>query len=164
MRDNLNDKRFPTKSEPALIHPDNKANIKLRDNGIIDIYSKNHQGIRIDPSTQTLNTTTNTQKEHLGSFRRWVTKDARQEVGIGYRLYSHNYIKTHSEKKTIISTHGTIYTKGGSLHSLHCGNIFTYSRFPTYHKSKSIILDEAVKDIFLRPESGEYYLPNSGGG
>jgi hypothetical protein len=42
-------------AEPGITHPNNSSTIKIRNNGVIDIFVATNQGIRIDPSNSTIN-------------------------------------------------------------------------------------------------------------
>lgn len=67
-----NNQHFPQTFEPALIHPDNHAIVKLRENGMIDIFVEDDIGIRLDPATKTVNIIANGIKLHGGSYYAWV--------------------------------------------------------------------------------------------
>lgn len=73
--------RYPDMAEPALIHPYLTQIIKLRNNGAIDMFVSNNQGIRIDPNTQTINLICDGEKEHLGYLRTWIQRDLEEYIG-----------------------------------------------------------------------------------
>lgn len=87
-----------------MVHPYTHSIVKLRDNGAIDIFVGTHQGIRIDPNTQTVNICANTLKEHLGALRAWVTGDAKTECATGYELRSHAHVTIHATGDVTIKT------------------------------------------------------------
>lgn len=66
----------PALEEPAVIHPFNTSSVKIRNNGMIDMFVGTDQGIRVDPQSKTINMITNGLKEHLGYFRAWIDADA----------------------------------------------------------------------------------------
>jgi len=44
-----------TPTEPGVTHPKNKSNMKIRDDGAIDIFAGEELGIRIDPNNDSIN-------------------------------------------------------------------------------------------------------------
>jgi hypothetical protein len=78
---------YPQSEEPAMIHPLTQAIVKLRNNGMIDIFVTDDNGIRIDPATKTINLMSNGIKEHasyhfawLDSYAAWVNMNWRITV------------------------------------------------------------------------------------
>lgn len=72
----LNNSMIPAVEEPAVTHPFNTSTVKIRNNGMVDIFVGTDQGIRVDPHSKTVNIIANGQKEHLGYFRAWIDVDA----------------------------------------------------------------------------------------
>lgn len=54
--------------EPGITHPANSSTIKVKNNGMIDIFVSTNQGIRIDPSTKTVNFICNSEKHHVSDL------------------------------------------------------------------------------------------------
>lgn len=71
---------FFTEDEPGLYHPSTSSVIKLRNNGMIDIFVGTNQGIRIDPNTKTLNMFTNNEKHHIGNMNVWANESVSFDV------------------------------------------------------------------------------------
>jgi hypothetical protein len=66
----------PELEEPALTHPFTSSTVKLRNNGMIDIFVQGDQGIRVDPITRTVNIIADGLKEHLNYYRAFIMEDA----------------------------------------------------------------------------------------
>lgn len=66
----------PGLEEPALTHPFTSSTVKLRNNGMVDIFVQGDQGIRVDPISRTINMITDGLKEHLNYFRAFIEEDA----------------------------------------------------------------------------------------
>ena len=69
-------KTMPFIEEPCLAHPFNTSSVKIRNNGMIDMFVSTNQGIRIDPGQKTISIITNGQKEDLGYFHAWINNFA----------------------------------------------------------------------------------------
>ena len=116
--------RFPTSYEPSLTHPDHHSTVKLRDNGIIDIFAASHQGIRIDPNEQVINVCTNKLYQHLGRLRSWITHDAKIEVAEGCHLVNHAYITVDCKGDIVVNTNGNVTVNAsGNVNVNAKGNI-----------------------------------------
>ena len=64
--------RFFVGNEPGLYHPVTSSLIKLRNNGMIDIFAGTNQGIRIDPKTKSVNFFANNEKHHITNSSTWA--------------------------------------------------------------------------------------------
>lgn len=84
----LENAKIPAVEEPAVSHPFNTSTIKIRNNGMIDMFVGTDQGTRIDPYTKTINHIANGLKWHLGYFRGWIDVDAE------WYANSHFYFKS----------------------------------------------------------------------
>lgn len=67
----------PKLEEPAIVHPFNTSVLKIRNNGMIDMFVGTDQGIRIDPYSKTINEIVDGLKWHIGYFNGWVERDAK---------------------------------------------------------------------------------------
>lgn len=67
----------PRLEEPAIVHPFNTSILKIRNNGMIDMFVGTDQGIRIDPYSKTINEIVDGLKWHVGYFNGWIEKDAK---------------------------------------------------------------------------------------
>lgn len=67
----------PKLEEPAIVHPFNTSVLKIRNNGMIDMFVGTDQGIRIDPYSKTINEIVDGLKWHVGYFNGWIEKDAK---------------------------------------------------------------------------------------
>lgn len=59
--------------ETGIYNPKSKAVVKLRNNGSIDMFSKEDVGIRVDQSTETVNLFANHVKTHTYDKTDWLT-------------------------------------------------------------------------------------------
>ena len=66
----------PVLEEPALTHPFTNSTVKLRNNGMIDIFVQGDQGIRIDPIPRSVNIIADGLKEHLNYYKAFISEDA----------------------------------------------------------------------------------------
>lgn len=70
--DKLEESRFFSSEEVGFVHPFTSSVVKLKDNGMIDIFAATNQGIRIDPKTKTVNFFANHEKHHSGQISAWI--------------------------------------------------------------------------------------------
>jgi hypothetical protein len=66
--------------EAGLYHPLLHQVVKMRSNGMIDIFTARNTGIRIDPKTQSVNHFANHQKFHINEMSAWVTGNVNEYV------------------------------------------------------------------------------------
>ena len=71
---------YPGFSEPAIIHPIHKSVVKLRENGMIDVFVDKNTGIRIDPETASINFFADTGTEMYDYLKTYVSKDQTTNV------------------------------------------------------------------------------------
>lgn len=74
----------PRLEEPALVHPFNSSVIKIRNNGIIDLWTAADQGFRMDPAARTINIISDGLKEHLNYSRAWIVEDLKYWAKKGF--------------------------------------------------------------------------------
>jgi hypothetical protein len=60
MTNEFSDKRYYSPTEVGFIHQDNKSNIRIEDNGDIDIYSSEVFGIKVNKDEETINVSAQT--------------------------------------------------------------------------------------------------------
>lgn len=104
-----NKAKLPKLAEVALIHPANSSTIKIRDNGMIDIFVGGNNGIRVDPETKTINMMGNCIKEQgggkyawLDSYQAWVKGDWKIEVDGSILFTSKGAIKMKSDAGIVL--------------------------------------------------------------
>lgn len=71
--------------EVGVFHPGSKQGLKLRDNGSVDLFARNENGIRIDRNHQTVNVFTNHLKRHIHHSTEWLNGNSKSYVK-GHRL------------------------------------------------------------------------------
>ena len=81
LKEGAEDLQHPTGAEPALIHPFNNAMVKLRDNGVIDIFADTNVGIRVDPNLQNISVVTDGWRSHLGYLIEWIMDNEERYIG-----------------------------------------------------------------------------------
>lgn len=133
--------RFPTNYEPALIHPYHRSIVKLRDNGIVDVFAADHQGIRIDPNNQVINICTNKLFQHMGRIRSWITRSAKTEIELGYHMVNHGYIIIDCKGDITVNTDGNVTLSA-------CGDVTVKSKGEINLNSKRRIQFTAPKYDF----------------
>lgn len=103
VNDQLKDIPYPKAEEPAMVHPLTSAIVKLRNNGMIDIFVTDDNGIRIDPSTKTINLLANGIKEQasyhmawLDNYKAWVNNNWSIEVSGSVQIKAQGEISMES--------------------------------------------------------------------
>jgi hypothetical protein len=72
---------YPLAAEPALIHPNNTSVVKLRDNGAIDIFVGNDNGIRVDPNERSIQIFGNALRSKVYEEAIKINKHRTMEIG-----------------------------------------------------------------------------------
>lgn len=124
--------------EPGITHPLNASTIKIRNNGIIDIFVDGNQGIRIDPSAKTINFIGTSEKHHVSDFSIYA------DTSID--LSSNKDVSISSSNNVSITT-GNIWTLNatGSINITSVADINLSSQNNVTIKGKEIILNGDVK-------------------
>lgn len=81
MQVDMDEKRYPLQAEPALIHPSNTSVVKIRDNGMIDIFVGTDNGLRIDPNSRTVTAMANTSVAKQRYAKSRTDRDRESDVG-----------------------------------------------------------------------------------
>ena len=68
----LSDAAIYDGDEVGIYNPYNSSIVKIRNDGLIDIFVDNNQGIRIDPNTLSINFFTNNEKHHIINMFEWI--------------------------------------------------------------------------------------------
>lgn len=84
--------------EPGITHPLNSSTIKVRNNGMIDVFVATNQGIRIDPVTKSINFIGNSEKHHISNLSMFID----EKIDITAK----NNISIATDKAMTISTLG----------------------------------------------------------
>lgn len=72
---------YPLQAEPALIHPNNTSVVKLRDNGAIDIFVGNDNGIRVDPNERSIQILSNALQSKVYEEKTKIEKHRITQIG-----------------------------------------------------------------------------------
>lgn len=106
----------PRLEEPALVHPFNSSVIKIRNNGIIDLWTTTDQGFRMDPAARTINIISDGLKEHLNYSRAWIVEDLKYWAKQGFYFESESGDFTVSAKNCSYTNSGdTTFTGQKSM-------------------------------------------------
>lgn len=119
--------------EPGITHPLNSSTIKVRNNGMIDIFVATNQGLRIDPYTKTINVIGNTEKHHVTDFELFADESANLTTQRDLTLNAKRNLSLTGEKVSIATRSWTVVSDGDI-------NL----------KSKSNITIDAAKDLILK--------------
>ena len=107
----------PKLEEPAIVHPFNTSTIKIRNNGMIDMFVGTDQGIRLDPYSKTLNEIVDGLKWHVGYFKGWIDKDA--------EWYANNNILFDAKASVSINAKSDVSIKSGKNITIECDGKLT---------------------------------------
>ena len=110
-------KEYPLGAEPALVHPNNHSVVKVRDNGMIEIFVGNDNGLRIDPEQRSITALSNVYKEKNQYSWQHSERNRTQSVGNDFVTNVgndevHNVSDTwtvHAGKNVNVISDGTIY-------------------------------------------------------
>lgn len=102
---------YPSEDEPMLIHPFNQSVVKIRNNGTIDIFVGDNNGIRIDNKHKSINFIGNSIVERTQYIRSYVAKDLIQKVQGSWVIEAKNanivtkeYANIYSEKEVLVQS------------------------------------------------------------
>lgn len=79
-RGSVDKKRFPQSYEPALIHPHNSSIVKIREEGIIDVFVGTDNGIRIDPKNKSINFFSDAFRQRSMNEDKHIFRDAKHLI------------------------------------------------------------------------------------
>ena len=123
----LKDADFPALAEPAMIHPFNKSTIKVRDTGMIDIFTADNTGFRIDPTTESINAVASSEQHYIDYLKEWIFESVDTRIG----------------EKWDINVGENINIGAGKSFNLNTG-------LDTSINSKGNIVGQASKKIYLK--------------
>lgn len=72
--------------EQGVIHPLRKQGLKLRNNGVAELFVSDDTGMRLDPNSQTIHSFANHRKSHLHSSTEWLTGSFKSYIQRNYEL------------------------------------------------------------------------------
>ena len=91
------------KAETGLTHPLNRSTVKIRDNGIIDIFVGTNYGMRINPSDGSIALISDSQTQHASTLSQCIDGSMSVQVGGSYTNSSSSFNITSSSGKFSIS-------------------------------------------------------------
>jgi len=123
-KENALESHFPSVNEPALVHPWTHAIVKLRDNGMIDIFADGDQGIRIDPKSKTINLLTDTEKHHVKAIKAFVQRDADWHISRNWTIEATN-VNINTKSNVNINANGDVIVQAKNTITLKSGKELT---------------------------------------
>lgn len=102
---------YPNTDEPMLIHPFNQSVVKIRNNGTVDIFVSDNNGIRIDNKYKSINFIGNSIVERAQYIRSYIAKDLIQKIQGSWVIEAKNanivtkeYTNIYSEKEVLVQS------------------------------------------------------------
>lgn len=106
----------PHTAEPAMIHPLNNSTIKVRDKGIIDLFTNTDNGLRIDPHSQTINVIANSSKQHVGNIKENVSHSSYSNIGGNWTINVGGNARVHARNAVHLTGRDVYINAEQSLH------------------------------------------------
>lgn len=103
---------YPSVNEPALVHPWNNSVVKVRDNGNIDVFAGSDNGIRINPTTKTIDVFAETEKTHVNFIRAYVKRDETREIEGNWKILC-STAEVQAKKDIVLKAGGDIQLEAG---------------------------------------------------
>lgn len=103
--------RFPSATEISLHHPLHRSIVKLRDNGSIDIFAENQNGIRIDRKKLAMNICTGKFIQHVNEIRSFVNGEVKAEVKGKAKAMLHADAEVEVKKDATVTVKGNVTVK-----------------------------------------------------
>lgn len=108
----IDDIGFYNTTEPGLVHPSNTSIIKLKDNGMIDIWTGSDQGIRIDPNTKSIMLYSNRTDIRSNDRNEWIDNNYTTTVRNKWQVIAFGDVDIKSEKNiNLEAAKGTVNLK-----------------------------------------------------
>lgn len=79
------------KAEIGFTHPLNRSTMKVRDNGVIDIFTSTNYGIRINPNNGSVTIVSHSQSQHASFLSQYVDSSFKVRVGGAYTQSASTY-------------------------------------------------------------------------
>lgn len=113
--DNVDLKKYPLVTEPALVHPLNSSIVKIRENGAIDVFVGTDNGIRIDPNQRSISMLSNTYGQKSTYHKQSVSRDAIQEVGGNWKLNVKGNVEIAAKGKVNLTAGKGVHIEGRTI-------------------------------------------------
>jgi hypothetical protein len=95
-----------SQSEPGLVHPFTTSVVKMRDNGMIDIFVSTNQGIRVDPNTRSITIMVDNTKIRTHDYRAWVENHSITNVRKNFEANADVNINLNAKKDINMKANG----------------------------------------------------------
>ena len=118
---------FYEAEEPGITHPKTGSTVKLRNNGMIDIFVEGDQGIRIDPKTQSINFFTRNENHHVTNLNATVDDSMKLAIQKHFGVEAETFALKTGEAtmevgKWSVSSEGDVHVKSGKNITLEANN------------------------------------------
>lgn len=141
------------KAEVGFTHPLNRSTMKVRDNGVIDIFTSTNYGIRINPNDGSVTMISNNQSQHASSLSQYVDSSFNVQVGGAYTQSASAYNVSASSgtfSLSVLNMSGTssnfsfdYMTERSSSRTINADTMFI--KADSYHqKASSFSLDAST--------------------
>lgn len=126
-------------AECGLTHPINTSSIKIKDNGMIDVFVSTNQGFRIDPKTKSINIIANNITNRTNDYRAFVENHSITNCRKNFEVYTGSNIKMYSNKESNYISIGNMTVTTESNYNLNV----TDSMYTTVEGNKN---DDIIKE------------------
>jgi len=147
IKQSLASSTFSDGKEVMLYHPNNSSIVKIKNNGMIDIFTSTNQGIRIDPIKHVVNILAEHEIHHLNNLTVWASKFVRINSKRGIFLDSGDSIIEKTKNNWTINVgHDATINAGGNV-MVHSDKSMQLDANYINIKSQTDIRIEAVNNI-----------------
>jgi hypothetical protein len=108
-------KKYPLISEPALIHPLNSSTVKIRENGTIDVFVGTDNGIRIDPKEKMISVLANRYAEKTAQRKQTVLRDSTSTIGGEWKVKVAGNIELKSSGRMDLTASKGVHIEGRTM-------------------------------------------------
>jgi hypothetical protein len=111
-KEDFNDKLYNMKyykvAEVGIVHPTKTSSIKIKDNGMIELWVGTNQGIRIDPNTKSITMIANRFDTRVADRREWVDLDSVMNIRRNFELFAGKDIVLNCEGDFTLDIGGSL--------------------------------------------------------
>jgi hypothetical protein len=115
IENNVDLKKYPLSFEPALVHPNNSSTVKIRDNGVIDIFVGTDNGVRIDPENRSVNILSNSYREKTTNHKQEIMRNTSSTIGGDWVVKVEGNVKLESKGEMSLSSNKGVHIDGRTI-------------------------------------------------
>lgn len=108
-------KKYPLHTEPALIHPLNSSIVKIRDNGTIDVFVGTDNGIRVDPNEKSVTLLANNYGEKSTYHKQVIGRDSTKEVGGNWKVNVRGNVEISAQGRMDLAATKGVHIEGRTI-------------------------------------------------